>query len=97
MIRALEHAGHAVAAADSTDAALLLMARGHYHMLLTNHILAAADGVELAKHVLEQDPSIQVLSTAGEGAEADTVLGDLPPNVGVHPTSFELGALISRV
>ena len=35
MIRTLEHAGHAVAAADSADAALILMAHGQYDMLLT--------------------------------------------------------------
>jgi len=97
MIRALQHAGHAVAAAGSTDAALVLMSHGHYDMLLTNQILAADESVELAKRALEQDPTIHVLLTTGAGARANAVLSELPPAVRVHPTPFDLGELVSQV
>jgi CheY-like chemotaxis protein len=84
LIRALEHAGHAVAAADSTDGALQLMAHGHYDLLLTHHVLAAGEGAEMARRVQEQDPTIHVLR-------------DLQPTAQVNPTPRELGDLVSQI
>lgn len=97
MIRTLENAGHAVAAAHGTDAALVVMAHGRYDLLLTNDILAGSEGVELARRVLEQDPAIHVMFTTGDRSTADEVLKELPPTVRVYPTPFELGELVSRV
>lgn len=97
MIRTLENAGHAVAAADGTEAALALMAHGSYDLLLTNDALTAPEGVALARRVMELNPSIHVMFTTGDRATADAVIKQLPPTVRVYPTPFELGELVSRV
>jgi len=46
IIRTLENAGHAVAAADGADGAVALMAHGRYDLLLTNGDTEAAQAVE---------------------------------------------------
>lgn len=97
IIRTLENVGHAVAAADRADAALALMAHGHYDLLLTNDIPSAAEGIALAKRVLEVNPEIHVLLTTGDAAAAAAVIDRLPPTVRVYPKPFELGEMASRV
>ena len=97
IIRTLENAGHAVAAADRADAALALMAHGRYDLLLTNDIPSASEGVALAKRVLEINPEIHVLLTTWDAAAAEAVIDRLPPTVRVYPKPFELGEMVSRV
>ncbi len=66
LARALERAGHAVAAAADGEAALAALAsRGPFDLLIADIVMPGLDGIELARRATELKPGLRVMFITG--------------------------------
>lgn len=68
--RALENAGYEVVAVDRGTAALPLLAREKFDLLLSDIVMPEMDGIELARHCAEVSPQTKVVFITGFAAVA---------------------------
>lgn len=66
--RALENAGYSVEAVDRGTAALPLLQREKFDLLLSDIIMPEMDGIELAQHCAEVSPQTKVMFITGFAA-----------------------------
>lgn len=66
--RALENAGYSVEAVDRGTAALPLLEREKFDLLLSDIIMPEMDGIELAQHCAEVSPQTKVMFITGFAA-----------------------------
>jgi len=70
LARALEQAGYAVDAVDRGTAALPLLKRTDYDLLLSDIVMPEMDGIELAQRCAEISPRTRVMFITGFAAVA---------------------------
>jgi CheY-like chemotaxis protein len=97
--RALESRGYNVLEADGGEAALDLMARhdGPIHLLLTDVVMPAMSGRELARVVAERSPSVRVLYMSGYTGDAISRGGVLEQGIDFIRKPFVPDQLAARV
>lgn len=66
--RALEKAGYEVTAVDRGAAALPLIGREHFDLLLSDIVMPEMDGIELAQRCAEISPATKVIFITGFAA-----------------------------
>src|ERR1700712_5223333 len=65
LARALENAGYDVVAVDRGTAALPLLEREHFDLLLSDIVMPEMDGIELAQRCSEVSPRTKVIFITG--------------------------------
>jgi two-component system cell cycle response regulator CpdR len=68
LARALENAGFEVVAVDRGTAALPLLERRNFHLLLSDIVMPEMDGIELAQRCAEISPTTKVMFITGFAA-----------------------------
>lgn len=68
LARALENAGYDVVAVDRGTAALPLLEREHFDLLLSDIVMPEMDGIELAQRCSEISPRTKVMFITGFAA-----------------------------
>ena len=68
LARALENAGFEVVAVDRGTAALPLLEREHFDLLLSDIVMPEMDGIELAQRCAEVSPRTKVIFITGFAA-----------------------------
>ncbi|MFM5907892.1 MAG: cell cycle two-component system response regulator CpdR [Novosphingobium sp.] len=68
LARALENAGNEVVAVDRGTAALPLLEREHFDLLLSDIVMPEMDGIELAQRCAEVSPETKVMFITGFAA-----------------------------
>ena len=66
--RALENAGYEVSAVDRGTAAVPLLEREHFDLLLSDIVMPEMDGIELAQRCAEISPETKVMFITGFAA-----------------------------
>lgn len=66
--RALENAGFSVASVDRGTAAIPLLEREHFDLLLSDIVMPEMDGIELAQRCAEISPTTKVMFITGFAA-----------------------------
>ena len=66
--RALENAGFSVSAVDRGTAAIPLLEREHFDLLLSDIVMPEMDGIELAQRCAEISPATKVMFITGFAA-----------------------------
>jgi two-component system cell cycle response regulator CpdR len=68
LARALENAGYSVVAVDRGTAAVPLLEREHFDLLLSDIVMPEMDGIELAQRCNEISPATKVMFITGFAA-----------------------------
>ena len=68
LARALQNAGYEVVAVDRGTAALPLLAKQHFDLLLSDIVMPEMDGIELAQRCSEMSPQTKVMFITGFAA-----------------------------
>ncbi|MES2301471.1 MAG: response regulator [Pseudomonadota bacterium] len=68
LARALENAGFSVASVDRGTAAVPLLEREHFDLLLSDIVMPEMDGIELAQRCAEISPTTKVMFITGFAA-----------------------------
>jgi two-component system cell cycle response regulator CpdR len=68
LARALENAGYEVTAVDRGTAAVPLLEREHFDLLLSDIVMPEMDGIELAQRCAEISPETKVMFITGFAA-----------------------------
>jgi CheY-like chemotaxis protein len=92
--------GYEVAAAADGPEALALARTRRFHILVTDTVMPAMDGFELAAELTRLDPGLRVLFTSGFAAVARDGAAGFPPTVGFLRKPFtqaELAAALARL
>lgn len=95
--RALERAGYEVEAVDRGTAALPLLAKGEFDLLLTDIVMPEMDGIELAQRAVTLAPAMRVMFITGFAAVALARPGGAPANAKVLSKPFHLRDLVAEV
>lgn len=66
--RALENAGFSVTSVDRGTAAIPLLEKEHFDLLLSDIVMPEMDGIELAQHCAEISPTTKVMFITGFAA-----------------------------
>ncbi|MCC6940401.1 cell cycle two-component system response regulator CpdR [Novosphingobium sp.] len=66
--RALENAGYSVTSVDRGTAAIPLLEREHFDLLLSDIVMPEMDGIELAQRCAEISPATKVMFITGFAA-----------------------------
>lgn len=96
LARALERAGYAVVAVDRGTAALPLIERESFDLLLTDIVMPEMDGIELAQKAGEIAPHLRVMFITGFAA-VTLKAGHAMPNARVLSKPFHLRDLVLEV
>ena len=96
LTRALERAGYAVAAVDRGTAAIPLLERESFDLLLTDIVMPEMDGIELARRAAELVPGLRVMFITGFAA-VTLKAGREMPNARVLTKPFHLRDLVAEV
>jgi two-component system cell cycle response regulator CpdR len=96
LVRALERVGYHVTAVDRGTAALPLIEREPYDLLLTDIVMPEMDGIELAQKAAEIAPDIRVMFITGFAAVA-LKAGRKTPDAKVLSKPFHLRELVGEV
>jgi len=96
LTRALERAGYAVAAVDRGTAAIPLLERESFDLLLTDIVMPEMDGIELARRAAELVPGLRVMFITGFAA-VTLKAGREMPNARVLSKPFHLRDLVAEV
>ncbi|UAK23562.1 cell cycle two-component system response regulator CpdR [Sphingomonas nostoxanthinifaciens] len=96
LARALERTGYGVTAVDCGTAALRLLERGTYDLLLTDIVMPELDGIELAQRASALHPSMRVMFITGFAA-VTLQNGSMPPDAKVLSKPFHLRDLVLEV
>ena len=70
LTRALERSGYAVTAVDRGTAALPLLEREAFDLLLTDIVMPGADGIEVARVAAARQPGLRIMFITGFAAVA---------------------------
>ena len=96
LTRALERSGYGVAAVDRGTAALPLLERERFHLLLTDIVMPEMDGIELARLAGELAPEMRVMFITGFAA-VTLKAGRAMPNARILSKPFHLRDLVLEV
>ena len=96
LTRALERSGYLVTAVDRGTAALPLLARETFDLLLTDIVMPEMDGIELAQKSGEIAPDMRVMFITGFAA-VTLKAGKAMPNARVLSKPFHLRDLVLEV
>jgi two-component system, cell cycle response regulator CpdR len=96
LARALEKVGYQVTAVDRGTAALPLLERGAYDLLLTDIVMPEMDGIELAQKAAVIAPDLRVMFITGFAAVA-LKAGRRAPDAKILSKPFHLKDLVMEV
>ena len=96
LTRALERSGYYVTAVDRGTAAMPLLERERFDLLLTDIVMPEMDGIELAQRAGEMDPDLRVMFITGFAA-VTLKAGRAVPNARVLSKPFHLRDLVLEV
>ncbi len=96
LARALERVGYDVTAVDRGTAALPLLERERFDLLLTDIVMPEMDGIELAQRAAEISPDVRVMFITGFAAVA-LKAGRRTPEAKVLSKPFHLKDLVMEV
>jgi two-component system cell cycle response regulator CpdR len=96
LTRALERVGYSVASVDRGTAALALLKREVFDLLLTDIVMPEMDGIELAQHAGTLAPEMRVMFITGFAAVA-LRRGDIQPKARILSKPFHLRELVGEV
>lgn len=96
LARALERVGYKVTAVDRGTAALPLLERESFDLLLTDIVMPEMDGIELAQKAAAIAPAIRVMFITGFAAVA-LKAGRKAPDARVLSKPFHLKDLVAEV
>ena len=96
LTRALERSGYAVTAVDRGTAAIPLLQREHFDLLLTDIVMPEMDGIELAQRAGEMAADMRVMFITGFAA-VTLKAGKAMPNARVLSKPFHLRDLVLEV
>jgi two-component system cell cycle response regulator CpdR len=96
LARALERVGYFVAAVDRGTAALPLLERESFDLLLTDIVMPEMDGIELAQRAAVIAPDMRVMFITGFAAVA-LKAGSSAPTAKVLSKPFHLRDLVAEV
>ena len=96
LTRALERVGYSVTAVDRGTAALPLLKRESFELLLTDIVMPEMDGIELAQRANVIAPHMRVMFITGFAA-VTLKPGATPPNAKVLSKPFHLRDLVLEV
>jgi two-component system cell cycle response regulator CpdR len=96
LARALERVGYSVAAVDRGTAALPLLERESFDLLLTDIVMPEMDGIELAQRAAVIAPDMRVMFITGFAAVA-LKAGSSAPTAKVLSKPFHLRDLVAEV
>jgi two-component system cell cycle response regulator CpdR len=97
LARALSRAGHDVASVGDGEAALDLVRRNDYDLLLADVVMPGLDGVELARRAAEMLPDIRVMFITGFAAVAMNRAGHTRREPRVLAKPFHLRQLVDEI
>ena len=96
LTRALERVGYAVVSVDRGTAAVPLLERESFDLLLTDIVMPEMDGIELAQKAAAIAPGMRVMFITGFAAVALRT-GDVQPTARVLSKPFHLRDLVAEV
>ena len=96
LARALERTGYGVTAVDRGTAALRVLERETFDLLLTDIVMPELDGIELAQRASAMHPSMRVMFITGFAA-VTLQNGAMPPDAKVLSKPFHLRDLVLEV
>ena len=96
LTRALERSGYYVTAVDRGTAAMPLLQRERFDLLLTDIVMPEMDGIELAQRAGELDADMRVMFITGFAA-VTLKAGRAVPNARVLSKPFHLRDLVLEV
>jgi len=96
LTRALERVGYSVTAVDRGTAALPLLEKESFELLLTDIVMPEMDGIELAQRASEIAPGMRVMFITGFAAVA-LKAGVGPPHAKVLSKPFHLRDLVAEI
>jgi two-component system cell cycle response regulator CpdR len=96
LARALERVGYQVVAVDRGTAALPLLQRDAFDLLLTDIVMPEMDGIELAQKAATLAPEMRVMFITGFAAVA-LKAGKAQPQAKVLSKPFHLRDLVAEV
>jgi two-component system cell cycle response regulator CpdR len=96
LARALENAGYEVVAVDRGTAAVPLLEREHFDLLLSDIVMPEMDGIELAQRCAETSPHTKVIFITGFAA-VTLKAGREAPQAKVLSKPFHLKDLVLEV
>ncbi|SMF61468.1 cell cycle two-component system response regulator CpdR [Allosphingosinicella indica] len=96
LARALERSGYHITIVDRGTAALPLLEREAFDLLLTDIVMPEMDGIELAQKAAVIQPAIRVMFITGFAAVALRA-GAAAPNAKVLSKPFHLKDLVGEV
>lgn len=85
----LQDLGHRVTEANGTEAAMALAGDLHFELLITDIVMAGADGLELAQYLRDLRPDLAVVFITGQPRP------DMPPGEIVVTKPFQTEALLA--
>jgi two-component system cell cycle response regulator CpdR len=97
LARALENAGHEVAAYGMGDEAHDRLKGDIFDILLTDIVMPEMDGIELARHAAEIDPTLKIMFITGFAAVALSSDQPTPDEAKVLSKPFHLRELVAEV
>ncbi len=96
LARALERAGYHVSAVDRGTAAVPLLEREPFDLLLTDIVMPEMDGIELAQRAGEIAPDLRVMFITGFAA-VTLKAGKTVPQARILSKPFHLRELVAEV
>jgi two-component system cell cycle response regulator CpdR len=96
LTRALERAGYSVSAVDRGTAAVPLLEREPFDLLLTDIVMPEMDGIELAQRAGEIAPDLRVMFITGFAA-VTLKAGKQVPQARILSKPFHLRELVAEV
>lgn len=96
LTRALEKSGYEVTAVDRGTAAVPLLDRDSFDLLLTDIVMPEMDGIELAQHAAKVSPHMRVMFITGFAA-VTLRAGKVAPDAKVLSKPFHLRDLVLEV
>ncbi len=93
----LAKAGHKVASFSQGDEAYECVKRENFDLLLTDIVMPAMDGIELARRASEIDPGLKILFITGFAAVALNPSSDAPKTAKVLSKPFHLRDLVQEI
>jgi two-component system, cell cycle response regulator CpdR len=97
LVKALEHAGYAVASFDNGLSAYNRLREEPFELLLTDIVMPEMDGIELARRATELDPEIKVMFITGFAAVALNPDNSAPKDARILSKPFHLRDLVNEV
>jgi len=97
LAKALQNAGHDVAAFGNGDEAHKKLKDDIFDILLTDIVMPEMDGIELARRAAELDPTLKIMFITGFAAVALNPETDAPKDAKVLSKPFHLRDLVAEV